>query len=126
MNTKHTPHTPGPWHTGGRGDRIIYAADGYAVASATVFHNQHDGQLEANARLIAAAPELLEAAIKVNALSIQSDAHRELRAAISKAIGTPRPRFENTYCSQCGGEFGPGNHGFSHCADHRKATGDQS
>jgi RES domain-containing protein len=59
MNTKHTPHTPGPWHAGGRGDRIIYAADGYAVASATVFHNQHDGQLEANARLIAAAPELL-------------------------------------------------------------------
>jgi len=34
---------------------------------------------------IAAAPELLAAAIKVNALSIQSDAHKELRAAIAKA-----------------------------------------
>ncbi|MGN6085841.1 Lar family restriction alleviation protein [Trinickia sp.] len=31
------------------------------------------------------------------------------------------PRFQNTFCSQCGGEFGPGNHGFSHCEHHRSA-----
>ena len=31
--------------------------------------------------------ELLEAAIKVNALSIQTDAHKELRAAIAIAKG---------------------------------------
>lgn len=30
-----------------------------------------------------------------------------------------RPRFSSTYCSQCGGEFGPGDRGFSHCSDHR-------
>jgi hypothetical protein len=30
------------------------------------------------------------------------------------------PRFDKTYCSQCGGEFGPGNSGYSHCQDHRK------
>lgn len=30
----------------------------------------------------------------------------------------PAPRFPATYCSSCGGEFGPGNHGFSHCEDH--------
>lgn len=41
----------------------------------------------ANARLIAAAPELLAAAVKVNALSIQTNAHKELRDAIAKAIG---------------------------------------
>ncbi len=41
--------------------------------------------------LIAAAPELLAAAMKVNALSIQTDAHKELRAAIAKARGTPCP-----------------------------------
>ena len=35
--------------------------------------------------LIAAAAELLAAAIRVNALSIQTDAHKELRAAIAKA-----------------------------------------
>lgn len=28
------------------------------------------------------------------------------------------PRFPKTYCSQCGEEFGPGDSGFSHCADH--------
>lgn len=28
------------------------------------------------------------------------------------------PRFAQTYCSQCGGEFGPGDSGFSHCSDH--------
>ena len=33
---------------------------------------------------------------------------------------TPKPRFEKTACSQCGREFGPGDHGFSHCSDHRR------
>ena len=28
------------------------------------------------------------------------------------------PKFENTFCSQCGGTFGPGDHGYSHCMDH--------
>jgi len=28
-------------------------------------------------------------------------------------------KFENVSCSQCGGEFGPGDAGFSHCSDHR-------
>lgn len=28
------------------------------------------------------------------------------------------PRFQKTYCSSCGGEFGPGDHGHSHCEDH--------
>ena len=30
------------------------------------------------------------------------------------------PRFPMTYCSQCGQEFGPGDHGYSHCESHRK------
>ena len=29
-----------------------------------------------------------------------------------------------TSCSQCGGSFGPGTHGFSHCADHAFASTD--
>ena len=29
-------------------------------------------------------------------------------------------RFANTYCSQCGGQFGPGDEGFSHCSDHQR------
>jgi hypothetical protein len=28
------------------------------------------------------------------------------------------PKFQNVSCSQCGQSFGPGNSGFSHCADH--------
>jgi hypothetical protein len=27
-------------------------------------------------------------------------------------------KFQRTYCSQCGAEFGPGDHGYSHCEDH--------
>lgn len=27
--------------------------------------------------------------------------------------------YSKTYCSQCGGEFGPGNSGYSHCEDHQ-------
>jgi len=29
------------------------------------------------------------------------------------------PRFTNVYCSQCGADFGPGDHGYSHCEKHR-------
>lgn len=28
-------------------------------------------------------------------------------------------RFSNVSCSQCGNDFGPGNEGFSRCADHK-------
>lgn len=28
------------------------------------------------------------------------------------------PRFQKTFCSQCSGEFGPGDQGYSHCEDH--------
>ena len=31
-------------------------------------------------------------------------------------------RFDKTYCSQCGKEFGPGDHGFSHCENHKHLT----
>ena len=29
-------------------------------------------------------------------------------------------KFQNTFCSQCGEEFGPGDSGYSHCQDHNK------
>ena len=29
------------------------------------------------------------------------------------------PKFDKTYCSQCGGEFGPGDSGYSHCDQHK-------
>lgn len=64
-----TKHTPGPWHVGdlaapnlaGR-NALVYAPSGYAVADAKVFHCKFGvPEMEANARLIAAAPDMLEA-----------------------------------------------------------------
>lgn len=34
-------------------------------------------------------------------------------------VASKAPRFPVTYCSQCGNAFGPGDHGFSHCKNHR-------
>jgi len=88
-------HTPGPWHVGGAHGRIVYAANRYAVANAATYHGRHDD--EANARVIAAAPDLLAAAIQAEAvlargkwLESSTDpeavALRALRAAIEKAV----------------------------------------
>lgn len=32
------------------------------------------------------------------------------------------PKFKEVFCSNCGGAFGPGDHGFSHCEDHALAV----
>ena len=50
-----TEHTKGKRHVGGDGT-IIYAADGFAVANATVFHGRHGESEESkgNAKRIAA------------------------------------------------------------------------
>ena len=38
---------------------------------------------------------------------------------ILRGLTTPTtPRFQQTSCSHCGTVFGPGDHGFSRCADH--------
>lgn len=37
-------------------------------------------------------------------------------------VAARAPKFPETFCSQCGGAFGPGDHGYSHCRDHRVAT----
>ena len=51
--------------------------------------------------LIAAAAELLAAAIRVNALSIQTNAHKELRAAIANATGDDDAAPECTRATAC-------------------------
>jgi hypothetical protein len=59
-NEPMTAHTPGPWHVGGNAGRIVYDADGRAVGNATVYHGSWQlDRMQANARLIAAAPDLL-------------------------------------------------------------------
>ena len=55
-------HTPGPWHIGVRtyyAGRDVYGPHGQAVAVAELKLLMHPLEAEANARLIAAAPELL-------------------------------------------------------------------
>lgn len=42
---------------------------------------------------------------------------REL-AQVTPPAAPQSPKFPKTYCSQCGGEFGPGDGGYSHCRDH--------
>lgn len=61
-------HTPGPWFIGGRhNDSIIPEShrkakdnpEGYRIASIQAFYEEWADESAANARLIAAAPELL-------------------------------------------------------------------
>lgn len=87
-------HTPGPWHVGtGKATTIVYAADGYAVANATTYHGRHDQPAEANAALIAAAPDMLTALQMVDrwasgyGTATQSEMRQWVRAAIAKAEG---------------------------------------
>lgn len=42
-----------------------------------------------------------------------------LQTLLQDPVQMPEYRFPNVTCSQCGGEFGPGNHGFSHCENHQ-------
>ena len=58
-----TQHTKGPWKFGSSNDDSVYkrnigGSDGYHVAVAS---SREDDEVDANARLIAAAPDLLEA-----------------------------------------------------------------
>lgn len=56
-----TKHTPGPWHSG-TVPHIVYDMGGWAVCNTITYHGKHEkGEDEANARLIAAAPDLLAA-----------------------------------------------------------------
>jgi hypothetical protein len=96
-------YTPGPWHvTDGGGS--VYALDesgqvnrfyinvqpGYVVRtrlSSTSVHTPYS-ELDANARLISAAPELLEALIGVvRVADRKTDEFDAARAAIEKATG---------------------------------------
>ena len=55
------PHTPGPWHTGTDEDgHVVYNESGGFIADAGL-DDGDEGEEAANARLIAAAPDLLAA-----------------------------------------------------------------
>jgi hypothetical protein len=93
-------HTPGPWRVGPRQDipegqhvLIMAGQGGSSWGVATVkLYDMRDAEIQsANARLIAAAPELL-AALELmlntyNWTGITSEAQRAARAALAKARG---------------------------------------
>lgn len=88
-------HTQGPWQYAFEGGTVafILEADGTTVAKMSVTENSTAHRtLHANARLIAAAPDLLEAletceAFLLSAGFASSDAYAKASAAIAKATG---------------------------------------
>jgi len=54
-------HTPGPWEVAGHGNYVRSRSGGFAVAQSEELPGQDGEERNANARLIAAAPEMLEA-----------------------------------------------------------------
>ena len=75
--------TPGPWVVGGNeGNKLSVNADPYFVALVDEGNSQ-----EANARLIAAAPELLEALQDLQARACIYVNTSKAEAAINKATG---------------------------------------
>ena len=99
-------HTPGPWDVEPKGSRhFVDGADGLTVAYLDRAGVRERSEIEANARLIASAPELLEALAgcadalreagkdfaQANKLAVRPNLYelheRSARAAIAKARG---------------------------------------
>ena len=88
-------HTPGPWEHTGQGDIVGKEDNGFGlgyVDVCSVYLRTVRGRTNANARLIAAAPELLEALQAVDVLfgHLATDSTQRIwianaRAAIAKA-----------------------------------------
>jgi len=87
MNTK---HTPGPWHVR-NGNTIGDATQDIASLSIMSVVNMKKDERIANARLIAAAPELLDVLKEIISDGVHCDVvphlHYKARAAIAKATG---------------------------------------
>lgn len=91
-------HTPGPWEIRDSNMRTIEAPGGsICTPSGHCLKGRPDEELEANARLIAAAPDLLEACKQVLDAQVANDqsqwehlldeALERIEAAVAKAEG---------------------------------------
>ena len=81
-------HTPGPWQNPDDSDAIVTESD-WTVHIATVWNNDKVTTTEetANARLIAAAPDLLAALESFGVLACTPEWDEKRRAAVAKAKG---------------------------------------
>jgi len=90
MKTKPMKHTPGPWkvdvwHTP-EGEKRILAPNGQGIAILVNANGRDNEETEANAALIAAAPEMYDWLVKEYALCAPlSSKGRELAKLIAKA-----------------------------------------
>lgn len=91
-----TKHTPGPWELrldgmGGFSALIFPVGSEYPVASVTGYHSSV-GQRLPNARLIAAAPDLLDVLQELIDSEYEfASVARKARLVIANATGTPPP-----------------------------------
>lgn len=95
-------HTPGPWSVtwgtaqGGEGHHIMDSTgidNGLSIVAVVGFHDDSEGETKANARLIAAAPDLLYIASWIEKECEEGDGtipdglYNAARAAIKKTKG---------------------------------------
>ena len=89
-----TKHTPGPWRLGIRqptSDKFIYGQNGEEIADCDMINNFPENNL-ANARLIAAAPDLLNAVEHLLLIAMETASEDNIviiaaEHAIAKAYG---------------------------------------
>jgi hypothetical protein len=86
MNTK---HTPGPWHIGTTGHVVNF--DRCRICTLEPMPGNDTAEIDANARLIAAAPIMLDAlqwyARECSATATDCPSYHMARAAIAAATG---------------------------------------
>lgn len=87
-------HTPGPWIACERGDYSDYDGNSAVIISSSelirvaVVHHRGTADADANARLIAASPDLLSAAIlAVKEFENEGQVFRDAISALKRAIG---------------------------------------
>lgn len=87
-----TKHTPGPWAVSDVGE-VVVCATGRTLCDVYSSPADDDAQADADARLIAAAPDLLAACEAVAATTWSRNTAtiigEQVRAAIAKAKGKP-------------------------------------
>jgi len=81
-----TKHTPGPWHLGMKPGPMIYGPNGEQVADLSADMVFPD-ETAANARLIAAAPDLLATLLMAESYDPGADWAIVARRAIHNATG---------------------------------------
>lgn len=102
-------HTPGPWRSSGTHVWSEAAKDRGNVAECEDFECSTDAERAANARLIAAAPEMLEALRVIAAWEPSRRPDEEGGMSIMEAIDTARAAIARAEgCAVCAAHYGDG------------------